>query len=152
MSVNKVTLLGNVGNAIELRYTNSGKPVATLNIATSEYYTDKDGQKQSTTEWHKVVVYGETAKYLAANCPKGSKVYVEGKLHYGEYEKNGQKTYFTEIWGGMVELLDRKSATSRPDNDEGYAPRDAKSPNVSADYHDGVIHEYTESENDDLPF
>ena len=77
-SVNKVILVGNLGRDAELRYTPGGAPVATLNMATTEIWNDKGGQRQEKTEWHRVVLWGKTAESLSEYLTKGKQIYVEG--------------------------------------------------------------------------
>ena len=97
-SVNKVILIGNVGRDPEIRYTQSGDPIANFSLATSENWTDKSGQKQEKTEWHKVVVFGKQAKVVQDYVTKGKPLYVEGAISYGDYvNKDGNKVYTTEI-------------------------------------------------------
>jgi len=97
-SVNKVILIGNVGRDPEVRYTQSGDPIATFSLATSENWTDKSGQKQEKTEWHRVVVFGKQAKVVQDYVTKGKPLYVEGAISYGEYvKKDGNKVNTTEI-------------------------------------------------------
>ena len=79
-SVNKVILVGNLGRDAELRYTPGGAPVATLNLATTEVWNDKGGQKQEKTEWHRVVLWGKSAESLNEYLVKGKQIYVEGRL------------------------------------------------------------------------
>src|ERR687895_19944 len=79
-SVNKVILVGNLGRDAELRYTPGGAPVATLNMATTEVWNDKGGQRQEKTEWHRVVLWGKTAESLNEYLTKGKQIYVEGRL------------------------------------------------------------------------
>ena len=105
-SVNKVILVGNLGRDAELRYTASGAPVATVNMATTEVWNDKSGQRQERTEWHRVVLWGRTAESLNEYLVKGKQIYVEGRLQTRQWEdKDGQKRYTTEIRGDRVVLL-----------------------------------------------
>jgi single-strand DNA-binding protein len=104
-SVNKVILVGNLGRDAELRYTPGGAAVATLNMATTEVWNDKGGQRQEKTEWHRVVLWGKTAESLQEYLTKGKQIYVEGRLQTRQWEKDGQKHYTTEIRGDRVVLL-----------------------------------------------
>jgi single-strand DNA-binding protein len=104
-SVNKVILVGNLGRDAELRYTPGGAPVATINMATTEVWNDKGGQRQEKTEWHRVVLWGKTAESLAEYLTKGKQIYVEGRLQTRQWEKDGQKHYTTEIRGDRIVLL-----------------------------------------------
>ena len=105
-SVNKVILVGNLGRDAELRYTPGGAPVATLNMATTEVWNDKGGQKQEKTEWHRVVLWGKTAESLNEYLTKGKQIYVEGRLQTRKWtDKDGHEKYTTEIRGDRVVLL-----------------------------------------------
>ena len=105
-SVNKVILVGNLGRDAELRYTPGGAPVATLNLATTEVWNDKGGQRQEKTEWHRVVLWGKTAESLSEYLTKGKQIYVEGRLQTRKWDdKDGNKRYTTEIRGDRVVLL-----------------------------------------------
>jgi single-strand DNA-binding protein len=105
-SVNKVILVGNLGRDAELRYTPGGAPVATLNLATTEMWNDKAGQRQEKTEWHRVVLWGKTAESLNEYLTKGKQIYVEGRLQTRQWDdKDGNKRYTTEIRGDRVVLL-----------------------------------------------
>ena len=105
-SVNKVILVGNLGRDAELRYTPGGAPVATLNLATTEVWNDKGGQRQEKTEWHRVVLWGKTAESLNEYLTKGKQIYVEGRLQTRQWDdKDGNKRYTTEIRGDRIVLL-----------------------------------------------
>jgi single-strand DNA-binding protein len=105
-SVNKVILVGNLGRDAELRYTPGGAAVSTLNMATTETWTDKSGQKQEKTEWHRVVFWGKVAESLTEYLTKGKQVYVEGRLETRQWnDKDGNKRYTTEIKGDKIVLL-----------------------------------------------
>src|SRR3954469_16925337 len=105
-SVNKVILVGNLGRDAELRYTPGGAAVATINMATTEVWNDKAGQRQEKTEWHRVVLWGKTAESLKEYLIKGKQIYVEGRLQTRQWDdKDGNKRYTTEIRGDRVVLL-----------------------------------------------
>ncbi|PYR90017.1 MAG: single-stranded DNA-binding protein [Acidobacteria bacterium] len=105
-SVNKVILVGNLGRDAELRYTPGGAAVATLNMATTEVWNDKAGQKQEKTEWHRVVLWGKSAEALSEYLTKGKQIYVEGRLQTRQWDdKDGNKRYTTEIRGDRIVLL-----------------------------------------------
>src|SRR6476646_946597 len=105
-SVNKVILVGNLGRDAELRFTPGGAAVATLNLATTEVWNDKGGQKQEKTEWHRVVLWGKTAESVNEYLPKGKQIYVEGRLQTRKWQdKDGQDKYTTEIRGDRIVLL-----------------------------------------------
>jgi single-strand DNA-binding protein len=97
-SVNKAILIGNLGRDPEIRYTQGGDPIANFSLATSESWTDKSGQKQERTEWHRVEVFGKTAQVVRDYCSKGKQVYIEGQIRYDEWtDKDGNKKYMTKI-------------------------------------------------------
>lgn len=105
-SVNKVILLGNLGADPEVRYTSNGQAVTELRLATSEQWTDKDGQRQERTEWHAVSVWGKTAELCGQHLAKGRSVYVEGRLESREYtDKEGVKRKVWEIRADKVTFL-----------------------------------------------
>ena len=105
-SVNKVILVGNLGRDAELRYTPGGSAVATLNMATTEVWNDKGGQRQEKTEWHRVVLWGKTAESLSEYLVKGKQIYVEGRLQTRQWDdKDGNKRYTTEIKADRITLL-----------------------------------------------
>ncbi|HCU04837.1 MAG: single-stranded DNA-binding protein [Gammaproteobacteria bacterium GWE2_42_36] len=108
--VNKVILVGNLGNDPEVRYMPSGSPIATLSIATSESWKDKEsGQLQERTEWHRVVFFNRLAEIAGEYLKKGHKVYIEGSLRTRKWQdKTGQDRYTTEIVGSELVMLDSK--------------------------------------------
>jgi single-strand DNA-binding protein len=105
-SVNKVILVGNLGADPEVRYTSNGQAVTELRMATSEQWTDKDGQRQERTEWHAVSVWGKTAELCGQHLAKGRSVYVEGRLESREYtDKEGVKRKVWEVRADKVTFL-----------------------------------------------
>lgn len=106
MSLNKAMIIGNLGSDPELRYTQSGQPVANFNIATNERWTDKSGAQQERTEWHKVVVWGKQAENCDKYLSKGRQVFVEGRIQTRDWEdRDGNKRYTTEIVAQTVQFL-----------------------------------------------
>jgi single-strand DNA-binding protein len=105
-SVNKVILVGNLGRDAELRYTPGGAAVATINMATTDVYKDREGQKKEDTQWHRVGLWGRTAESLHEYLTKGKQIYVEGRLQTRKWtDKDGVEKYTTEIRGDRVVLL-----------------------------------------------
>ena len=105
-SVNKVILIGNLGRDPEMRYTPSGTAVATLSLATKEEWKGKDGQKQESTEWHRVVAWGRLGEICGEYLHKGSQIYIEGKLQTKAWEdKEGNKRYTTEVVAQRMQML-----------------------------------------------
>ena len=112
--VNKVIIVGTLGQDPEVKYLTNGNAVCNLSLATSEEWKDKQtGEKKSRTEWHRVVMFGKIAEIAGEYCRKGSQVYIEGKLETREWEKDGVKRYTTEIkvdMQGTMQLLGGKPA------------------------------------------
>ena len=105
-SVNKAILIGNLGKDAELRYTAGGSPVASVRIATTERYTDREGQKKEDTQWHDVVIWGKTAEAIHEYLVKGKQIYVEGRLQTRKWtDKEGKDRYNTEVRADRVVLL-----------------------------------------------
>ncbi len=135
--INKVILIGNLGNDPETRYTQSGAAVTNISLATSESWKDKQtGQPQERTEWHRVVFFNRLAEIAGEYLRKGSKVYVEGSLRTRKWQdQSGQDRYTTEIVGNEMQMLDsRGSGMGAPYPDQqGYdtqpaAPSQAPAP------------------------
>ena len=104
--VNKVILIGNLGADPEVKYTPSGSAVVNVNLATNDSWTDRNGEKQERTEWHRLVFWSKLAEIAGQYLHKGSKVYVEGRLQTRQYDKDGQKHYTTEIVVNDMQMLD----------------------------------------------
>lgn len=107
MSINKVMLIGRLGQDPELKYTPSGAAVANFSVATSEQWTDKQGQKQERTEWHRIIVWGKIAELCNQYTAKGSQVFLEGKLATRSWddEQSGTKRFMTEVVAQNVQFL-----------------------------------------------
>ena len=104
--VNKVILVGRLGADPETKTVTSGQTVCRLSVATSENWTDRDGQKQERTEWHRIVVWGRLAEICGQHLSKGRQVYVEGRLQTRSWEdQQGQKRYTTETVANTVQFL-----------------------------------------------
>jgi single-strand DNA-binding protein len=110
--VNKVILIGNLGADPEVRHMPNGAAVATINIATSETWKDKQtGEQHDRTEWHRVVLFQRLAEIVGEYLKKGSKVYIEGRLQTRKWQdKNGQDRYTTEIIANELQMLDSRGA------------------------------------------
>jgi single-strand DNA-binding protein len=115
--VNKVILVGNVGNDPEVRYMPNGNAVANVSVATSDSWKDKNtGDQQERTEWHRVVFFNRLAEIVEQYIKKGSKLYLEGRLQTRSWEQDGVKRYSTEIVASEMQMLDsRGSAGSAQD-------------------------------------
>lgn len=105
--INKVIIVGNLGNDPETRYTASGTAITSLSIATSESWTDKQsGEKQERTEWHRVKLFGKLAEIAGEYLKKGRQVYIEGSLRTDKYtDKNGVEKYSTDIIASEMQML-----------------------------------------------
>ena len=121
MSVNKVILLGRLGQNPEVRHTPSGASVANFSLATNETWMDKNGQKQERTEWHRIVVWGKLADLCGQYLAKGRQAYVEGRLQTRKWQtKEGQDRYTTEIIADQMQMLGgRDGAGSNASYDGG---------------------------------
>lgn len=114
--INKVTLVGHLGGDPEIRTLENGTPVGRFSVATNENYKDKDGNWQSQTEWHNVVVWRDLAE-RAKILKKGSTVYVEGKISYRKYtDKDGVEKNLTDIVANTFRLLDKREGTNGFEN------------------------------------
>jgi single-strand DNA-binding protein len=109
--LNKVFLIGNLGQDPEVRHTNSGQPVANLRLATSRRVKDRDGNWGEQTEWHSVVCFARTAETAAQYLRKGSKVFVEGRIQTRSWDdREGKKQYRTEVVAELLKFLDSKGS------------------------------------------
>ena len=119
--VNKVILVGNVGNDPEVRYMPNGNAVANVSLATSETWKDKNtGDQQEKTEWHRVVFFNRLAEIVEQYVKKGSKLYIEGRLQTRSWEQDGVKRYTTEIVSNEMQMLDSRGGGG---GDKGVAGR-----------------------------
>ena len=147
-SVNKVILIGNLGRDIELRYTSGGTAVATLNMATTDFWNDKSGQRQEKTEWHRVVLWGKTAESLSEYLLKGRQIYVEGRLQTRQWDdKDGNKRYTTEVRADRVVLLGGRGGGA---SDSGGTRSDGN--DIDQDQRQSEPAEPVELTEDDIPF
>lgn len=131
MSVNKVILLGRLGQDPELKYTPGGSPVCNFSLATTESWTDKSGQKQEKTEWHRVVVWGKLAELCNQYLSKGRQAFLEGRLQTRAWDdKDGNKRYTTEILASTVQFIGGPSANANQSTgvDHSYAQPAAPQP------------------------
>ena len=126
--INKVILVGNLGDEPVIRYTGDGKAIANLRVATSESWTDKStGQKQERTEWHRVSVFDKLAEVCQKYLHKGSKVFLEGKLQTRSWDNNGVQAYSTEVilsgWNSTLMMLDKKGEPVEPSDEDAEQPK-----------------------------
>jgi single-strand DNA-binding protein len=103
--INTVILVGNLGNDPEIKYTQGGMAIATLSVATTSVRKDKDGQQIEKTEWHRVKLFGKLGEIAGEYLKKGRQVYIEGRIEYGSYEKDGVKQYTTDIIADEMQML-----------------------------------------------
>ncbi len=127
--VNKVIILGHLGKDPEMRYQPNGGAIANFNIATSETYKDKDGNKQEKTEWHRIVLFGRTAEVAGEYLRKGSMAYIEGRLQTRKWtDKEGQERYTTEIIGDRLQLVGGRNDGGNRSDDPGHGERQPSRP------------------------
>lgn len=152
--LNKVMIIGRLGRDPELRYSQSGAPVCTLNIATDESYTDRDGNRVDRAEWHRVVVFQKAAENCSQYLAKGSLVFVEGSLQTRKWQdQQGQDRYVTEIRAHRVQFLDRKGDNGQSGGQSGGRPQGQRQGQPPADYEDlGPAFPSECSGMDDIPF
>jgi single-strand DNA-binding protein len=149
-SVNKVILVGNLGRDAELRYTPGGAAVATLNLATTEVFKDREGQKKEDTQWHRVILWGKTAETLQDYLTKGKQIYVEGKLQTRKWkDKDGNDKYTTEVRGDRVVLLSGGGRGDSAGRGEGGG---RSTPAAADDFGHAEPGGSVELTDDDIPF
>jgi single-strand DNA-binding protein len=133
MSVNKVIILGRLGQDPEIKYTQSGMAVTNFSLATSEFWNDKaTGQKQEKTEWHRIVVWGKLAELSNQYLSKGRQAYIEGRLQTRSWDdKDGNKRYTTEIVANTVQFIGGQ--TQAGNNDFKQTPsQNQQAPNMES--------------------
>jgi len=141
--INKVILVGNLGQDPEVKYTAGGAPVANISIATSDSWKDKDTQEvQERTEWHRVVLWRNLAENAGKFLKKGSKVYIEGQLQTRKWEQEGQTRYTTEIIARDMQFLDSRGSSNNSSTQKSSEMNDQS----AADELD------SEFDADDVPF
>ncbi len=119
-SLNKVMIIGNVGNDPEMRFTPNGNPVTSFPVATNHIYTTPEGERKQETEWFNVVAWGRLAEQCNQFLTKGRLVYAEGRLRTHSWEaQDGQKHYRTEVIANRVTFLDRQAAAALPEDKTG---------------------------------
>ena len=117
--LNKVMLIGNLGADPEVKYSASGTPIASFNLATSDNRKNKDGEWEDRTEWHKIVMFGRQAEICKDYLKKGSKIFLDGRLQTRSWDdQSGQKRYLTEVVGNNMVMLDSKSQVSSMNESE----------------------------------
>lgn len=149
--VNKVILIGNVGQDPETVFLTSGSQVTNISLATSESWNDKQtGEKKEKTEWHKVTFFGKLAEIASEYLRKGSKVYIEGKLQTDKWQdNNGQDRYTTKIMSHKMQMLDSRSSAQE------QQPANSTQPPAPSQQHQqgsGPQPEFDDKFDDDIPF
>jgi single-strand DNA-binding protein len=129
--INKVILVGNLGKDPEVSYTPSGTAVAKFSIATSEKWTDKaTGEKKDKTEWHRITAFGKLGEICGEYLSKGKQVYIEGRLQYGSYEKDGITRYTTDIIASQMQMLGLRGDASSTGSSARSSMPDMDGPSV----------------------
>ncbi len=154
MSVNKVIILGRLGQDPEIKYTPSGAAVCNFSLATSETWNDKNsGQKQERTEWHRVVVWGKLAELCNQYLAKGRQAFVEGKLQTRSWDdKDGNKRYTTEINATTVQFIGGQASAGSSDNYSNNNQSNNNQSNNDAPSQDYNISSDANFASDDIPF
>lgn len=150
--VNKVILVGNLGKDPEVKYLDANKVVATLALATSERYNDRNGNKVENTEWHNLELWDGLAKVAEKYLTKGSMIYVEGKIKTDMYEKDGIKRYSTKIRVLTMNMLGKAGGNSGG-NTANAAPAATPEPaQKQVEHNEAAIDSIMDEGDDDLPF
>lgn len=147
-SVNKVILIGNLGKDPEVRYLESGVPVANFPLATSESFKDKNtGEKREITDWHNIVLWRGLAQVAENYLKKGMKVYIEGKIKTRSWtDENNQTRYTTEVVADQMTMLSRAEGNDSQQQQNNYPPTTENNPVQPTDT------DLSSSPDDDLPF
>lgn len=144
-SVNKAILIGNLGADPEIRYTNSGQAMATFSIATNRQWTDREGQKQEQTEWHRIVAWGRLAEIIERYLNKGDSVYIEGRIQTRQWEdRDGNTRYTTEVVAQEMTMLGG--------GPPGGSPAAGGGGGEKAPYEEDADFNQVPEEDDDIPF
>ena len=145
-SMNKVILIGRLGNDPELKYTPNGTAQAQISLATSEKWKDSDGNQKEKTEWHRIVAWRRQAEFAGEWLKKGQLVSIEGKLQTRSWEQDGQKKYMTEIIADNITMLGSR-AEGGGGGKTGGPPKDEDAPAASTETTESI-----DDDDDDLPF
>ncbi len=140
-SLNKIMLIGNVGNDPDVRTTSSGTPIANMSLATTRKWKDGSGEQKEKTEWHRLTVWGKLVDVVERYVKKGDRLYVEGRIEYSESESDGQKKYWTNV--NVFEMVMLGSTGG----DTGFQGRTGSAPSEQS-----TSKPIAESDDDDLPF
>ena len=154
MSINKVILVGHLGNDPDTKYTQAGAAITTLSVATTEKWKDKDGNKQERTEWNRVQAFGKLAEIMGEYLRKGSQVYIEGKLRTDKYtDKNGVEKYSTNIVASEMQMLGGRSEGQQTGGGHGGSRGGAPKPESrKPDVHQQPADDFVDDDLDSIPF
>ncbi len=149
-SINKAIIVGNLGDDPEVRYTPNGDQVASISVATTEYWKDRNtGERQERTEWHRISLFGRTAETAGQYLKKGSQVYIEGRLQTSKYtDNNGIERYQTNIRGDVMQMLGSRQ-------DGGQQQNNQRQRNSNRNSYQDARNGYTQTPDvpgDDIPF
>ena len=152
--LNKVMVIGNVGQDPEVRFMPNGNPVANLSIATSETWKDKQsGENREQTEWHRIVCFNRLAEIVGEYVKKGTKVYIEGSLRTRKWQdQSGNDRYSTEIIASEMQMLDRREGGAGQNDYADYAQSQAARPASSGSQKQADIAPAADMSDDDIPF
>ena len=133
--INKVIIVGHLGNDPEMRSMPNGEAVANVSVATSEAWTDKNtGERREVTEWHRIVFYRKLAEICGQYLKKGAQVYIEGRLRTRKWQdQNGQDRYTTEIQGDVIQMLGTRPQSADGANNSQPMPQQDASANAFDD-------------------
>ena len=143
--INKAILIGNLGRDPEVRYTPNGLAIANFTIATSETFNNKSGERETRTEWHRIVAFGKLGEICGEYLAKGKQVYIEGRIQTRDWEdKDGNRRSTTEIVASQMQMLGTKEPAGA--SRQSFDPRDSSLPEETPGP------PYPDSQDDDIPF
>ena len=156
-SLNKVMLIGNLGKDPEIRYTQAGSAVANFPLATTDRWTDRQGQRQEKTEWHDIVAFDRLADLAQSYLKKGRSVYIEGRLQTRSWEdQQGQKRYRTEVVANSMQFLEPRSSGEQGNQTSGMAEQSSRNENEATETESSSVAENQNQKEgyikDDVPF
>ncbi|MHA1558835.1 MAG: single-stranded DNA-binding protein [Alphaproteobacteria bacterium] len=148
MSVNKVLLLGRLGQDVDLKYTTNGNAVGSFSVATTEKYKGKDGNQKEDTTWHNIVVWGKTAELCEQYLSKGRECFIEGRIQNRSWEdQNGDKKYRTEVVANSVQFIGGQGEKQNSPAQNSYQQKQQGS--MNQDYNPSTNNDFTA---DSIPF
>lgn len=152
--INKVILVGNLGNDPEVRYANNGSAIANISVATTDSWKDKNtGEQQEKTEWHRVVMFNRLGEIAGEYLKKGSQVYIEGRLQTRKWQdQSGQDRYTTEIVANEMQMLGGRGGGSDMSSGGGYQAPQQSAPKAQAAAQPAAQPQPSNDFDDDIPF